>query len=235
MPVSSPDRTQFVYLLTDISLDIILENICRSNSNHLELFFLHRPLTIEDVLLFIDLDRAILASPAPILPGPGDLHDHSPERLLTFTWDRSADIWAFGVLFICLLSGEHPFDATGIIDNHLVLLTEQVRWFGCRNQFGGAWPEDLDTTMQSHGNDIAKGGSHGLLTMANDDAGAFGRMVRWNNGNKIRKSDKKFISKIMKLDPSKRPTARQLLRDRWFGVAGLWRRGERLRALLRRS
>lgn len=87
------------------------------------------PPTIEDILLFIELDRAVRASLTPILPGPGELRDHSPERLLTFTWDKSADIWAFGALLIYLLSGRHPFDATGHIGDHLVLLREQVRWF----------------------------------------------------------------------------------------------------------
>jgi len=32
----------------------------------------------------------------------------------------------------------------------------------------------------------------------------------------IKKEDKEFILKIMKMDPSERPTAEQLLKDKWF-------------------
>jgi serine/threonine protein kinase len=43
----------------------------------------------------------------------------------------------------------------------------------------------------------------------------FGRVTE----NEISKEDKAFILKIMKLDPRDRPSARELLEDKWFDRA----------------
>lgn len=61
-------------------------------------------------------------------------------------------------------------------------------------------------------------GNHNLLTVINviHEYGPPGRPFHRISAMEVSPADKEFLLRIMKLDPSDRPTAQQLLEDEWF-------------------
>jgi serine/threonine protein kinase len=89
------------------------------------------------------------------------------------------------------------------------------KWFGpipakYQELIGDSEDSDSDKVIQALFNTVPK-----------KDQGSFSRASL----KEIRKQDRDFILRIMKIDPRDRPTAEELLQDPWFELieeAGLW-------------
>ncbi|KAJ9296019.1 hypothetical protein DTO271G3_5594 [Paecilomyces variotii] len=142
----------------------------------------------------------------------------SPEAMLNLPWDTSTDIWSFGVTITTLLRGpEHhifapsfnisPSDETYPFH----VLIKQIKEFGA---FPSSYSTDpVDAERMSVMNYIQ---NHMLRIKL---AEAWDPVVEEDEESElgVTREDREFIGKILKMDPRERPTARELLQDRWLG------------------
>ncbi|QKX54789.1 uncharacterized protein TRUGW13939_01878 [Talaromyces rugulosus] len=131
----------------------------------------------------------------------------SPEAQLRLSWDTSTDIWSFGALLTTLLYGDNFFifkpDVPADDDQYeLAILQKQCEFFG---PFPLTYrelcsPETLNILV------------HVMQSIPPEKKKPFTQITEWE----ISADDKEFVLKIMKLDPRDRPSAAELLQDKWF-------------------
>ncbi|PTU25587.1 hypothetical protein P175DRAFT_0430052 [Aspergillus ochraceoroseus IBT 24754] len=131
----------------------------------------------------------------------------SPEAQLRIGWGTQTDIWSFGALLITLLYGDNFFlfkpDVPADHDDYeLKILQRQCELFG---PFPLTYreicpPETLNIL------------AYIMKSIPPEKKKPFSRISE----QEISKEDKEFILRIMKLDPRDRPSARELLQDKWF-------------------
>ncbi|KAJ9244965.1 hypothetical protein DTO169E5_1346 [Paecilomyces variotii] len=131
----------------------------------------------------------------------------SPEAQLRIRWDISTDIWSFGALLITLLYGDNFFlfkpnvPATHA-EYELKILQRQCEFFG-------PFPLTYREICPREKLNIL---AYIMQSVPPENKKPFSRITE----REVSKEDKEFILKIMKLDPRERPSAAELLRDKWF-------------------
>ncbi|KAJ9318540.1 hypothetical protein DTO271D3_1202 [Paecilomyces variotii] len=131
----------------------------------------------------------------------------SPEAQLRIRWDTSTDIWSFGALLITLLYGDNFFlfkpnvPATHA-EYELKILQRQCEFFG-------PFPLTYREICPREKLNIL---AYIMQSIPPENKKPFSRITE----REVSKEDKEFILKIMKLDPRERPSAAELLRDKWF-------------------
>ncbi len=149
----------------------------------------------------------------------------SPEAILNLIWGPSTDIWSLGatarsplvtlidrfhlltsVKLISLIWGEnwhifqpHDIDPTDSIYS-IEVLRRQDRFFG---------PFPLSYTSLADDDRLK---TLTIMTKSVEER----RPFEMASSQEIAKEDRKFISKLMKLDPRNRPSAKALLQDSWL-------------------
>ncbi|TVY49983.1 Serine/threonine-protein kinase ppk5 [Lachnellula cervina] len=138
----------------------------------------------------------------------------SPEAMLNLRWGPSTDIWSFGATLISLIWGLHyhifkpdPKDADFEDEVFLThILIRQLATFGpLPASYATLVAEEDSSRWDALGNAVQFIWENDRLkpfVMAKDEC--------------LTEGDKEFILKIMKLDPRDRPTAGELLADKWF-------------------
>ncbi|KAJ9298774.1 hypothetical protein DTO217A2_8361 [Paecilomyces variotii] len=131
----------------------------------------------------------------------------SPEAQLRIRWDTSTDIWSFGALLITLLYGDNFFlfkpDVPADYDEYeLKILQRQCEFFG-------PFPLTYREICPREKLNIL---AYIMQSIPPENKKPFSRITE----REVSKEDKEFILKIMKLDPRERPSAAELLRDKWF-------------------
>ncbi|KAJ4138727.1 hypothetical protein NW768_002594 [Fusarium equiseti] len=147
-----------------------------------------------------------------------------PELVLKGEVDKSLDIWSFGCLVYELITGEQLFcipgynDKTHENDNHIMELEAKL----------GPLPDELynlwETSSQYYTKDrklyncalggVGEGEEPLLLEQVSMEV-AFDQThpeLSVEEGDKV----KKLIRRILQYDPSKRPSAEEILCDEWF-------------------
>ncbi|KAI0376861.1 STE/STE20 protein kinase [Hypomontagnella monticulosa] len=133
---------------------------------------------------------------------------NSPEVLMETPWNTATDIWSFGTMLITLIYGgdfnifrpkDTPFDD----ENYRVeIVKSQFRYFG---PFPAKYQEIAsEETLLS------------ILYLTQLIPPSSMTPFRLVTEREVAKEDKEFILKIMQMDWRDRPTARELLRDKWF-------------------
>ncbi|KAJ9232237.1 hypothetical protein DTO166G5_6390 [Paecilomyces variotii] len=131
----------------------------------------------------------------------------SPEAQLRIRWDTSTDIWSFGALLITLLYGDNFFlfkpdvPATHA-EYELKILQRQCEFFG-------PFPLTYREICPREKLNVL---AYIMQSIPPENKKPFSRITE----REVSKEDKEFILKIMKLDPRERPSAAELLRDKWF-------------------
>ncbi|KAE9972306.1 hypothetical protein EG328_005085 [Venturia inaequalis] len=141
----------------------------------------------------------------------------SPEVLLELPWNTSTDIWSFGVCLITLIYGA-GFDIFtprevrfGDEAYEINILMQQFKYFGpFRPKFaelfeGGGAEEELTAVIQYVFDNVPV-----------SERRPFSQV----RACEVSREDREFVCKIMKLDPRDRPTAKELLQDKWFEGSG---------------
>ncbi|TVY87509.1 Serine/threonine-protein kinase [Lachnellula willkommii] len=195
------------YTHTDIKPDNILANYGKG------------PLRFADIQL-ADLGDVCRVDPAEYLKiGIAGSHIgaaifRSPEAMLNLRWGPSTDIWSFGATLISLIWGLHyhifkpsPQDADFEDEEFLThILIRQLATFGPLPASYTTLIADEDTARwDALGNAVQFIWENERLkpfVSAKDEC--------------LTEEDKEFILRIMKLDPRDRPTAGELLGDKWF-------------------
>ncbi|EEP78590.1 predicted protein [Uncinocarpus reesii 1704] len=138
----------------------------------------------------------------------------SPEAMLNLKWGPPTDIWSFGTTLISLIWGKgwHIFKP-GNIDPAdekypAYIMIKQINLFGpLPKKFAEIADEErADMAMQL--NDYVE-----RMSSKQRKPFALAEDARLSGENR------EFICKIMKLDPRDRPTAEELLKDKWFNGA----------------
>ncbi|KAB8079449.1 kinase-like domain-containing protein [Aspergillus leporis] len=133
----------------------------------------------------------------------------SPEAQLQIGWGTPTDIWSFGALLITLLYGGNFFifkpDVPADHDDYeLKILQRQCEFFG---PFPLTYRE---ICPQKKLNALA----YIMQSIPPERRKLFSRISE----QEISKEDKEFVLKVMKLDPRDRPSAAELLQDKWFAA-----------------
>ncbi|KAI4266819.1 MAG: hypothetical protein LQ337_008649 [Flavoplaca oasis] len=138
----------------------------------------------------------------------GNVLWRSPEAQAGICVEKPTDIWAFGATALYGITKFVPF-AYGKLEEGVLpeveVLTKQLSYFG-------PVPDGLVKLM---GDSVWAQ----VLVMLNN---SFGEeqlaqpFYLWTNVTSLDPSDKDFFLRVMKLDPAERPTAEELLDDRWF-------------------
>ncbi|SMR53031.1 unnamed protein product [Zymoseptoria tritici ST99CH_1E4] len=131
----------------------------------------------------------------------------SPEAHLQMSWSTPTDIWSFGATLISLLygGGFHIFSPGVPVEDDVYDLKILMKHHQCFGPFPISYDE------------IADEGRLGVLMwiMENTPKESLKPFAR-TTIREICEEDKKFVLRIMKLDPRDRPTVGQLLEDEWF-------------------
>ncbi|RMZ22701.1 hypothetical protein D0859_13274 [Hortaea werneckii] len=134
----------------------------------------------------------------------------SPEALLGLQLSTSTDMWSFGATLMSLLWGRgfhifKPIDGVSADDPDFPahVLMEQARYFG---PFPLRYKELLDEESES-----ILAAIHVLIKQQRTR-----KPFLLVEDEEVLPEDKEFLCDVMKLDPLERPTARELLQDRWF-------------------
>ncbi|KAJ5799716.1 kinase-like protein [Penicillium psychrosexuale] len=130
----------------------------------------------------------------------------SPEAHLRIGWGTLTDIWSFGTILITLIYGDNYFmfkpDVPADHDEYEHrILTRQCQFFG---PFPISYQE------------IAPPSTLSMLMQVMSSLHGKQMPFTHISTKEVSVEDKKFILKIMKLDPRDRPSAQQLLDDEWF-------------------
>ncbi|KAE8146934.1 putative serine/threonine protein kinase [Aspergillus avenaceus] len=131
----------------------------------------------------------------------------SPEAHLRLHWGTATDIWSFGTMLISLLYGHNFFlfkpDVPADHEEYeLKILQRQCEFFG---------PFPL-TYRELCNRDTLNFLAYIMKSIPPERKKPFVRISE----KELSKEDKEFILRIMKLDPRDRPTAAELLQDKWF-------------------
>ncbi|KAF4634388.1 hypothetical protein G7Y89_g3721 [Cudoniella acicularis] len=195
------------YTHTDIKPDNILVNNSKG------------PLRFSDVQL-ADCGDVCRIDPGDVLkiedygPHMGAAIFRSPEAMLNLRWGPSTDIWSFGATLISLIWGLHyhifkPDTKDATIDDESFLmhvLIRQIAVFGpCPASYDSLIAKEDDARWDALGGAVQ-------FIMDNNRIKPFALA----NDECLTEADKRFILRIMKLDPRDRPSARELLEDEWF-------------------
>ncbi|KAH8753663.1 kinase-like domain-containing protein [Hyaloscypha finlandica] len=121
----------------------------------------------------------------------------SPETTMQLRWGQSTDIWSFGTTLISLIWGLNwhmfkpdPKDATADDEEYLIhIIIRQLA------HFGPVPKSYIDLIPREDGD-------RWPFKIIEDDC--------------LTEEDREFLLKVMKWDPRDRPTARQLLQDKWL-------------------
>ncbi|PGG99668.1 STE/STE20 protein kinase [Helicocarpus griseus UAMH5409] len=189
------------YVHTDIKMDNILVNYAP-------------PSRSETGQRFTDVQLADLESTVHITSPFCKNHDgigtpiwRSPGARLGLEWGPPTDIWSFGPMVIAMIWGDNffifkPKVPHGHDDYELDILAKYHIYFG-------PYPS-------SYG-DLADKETLGILTFVMDGVPPE-KMKPFSlaSQREISTEDKEFILRIIKLDPRDRPTAKELLKDKWF-------------------
>ncbi|KFY43571.1 hypothetical protein V495_03882 [Pseudogymnoascus sp. VKM F-4514 (FW-929)] len=140
----------------------------------------------------------------------------SPEAALRIPWGCATDIWSLGTTLISLIWGLnwHIFKPSVPVDHEdyeLEIMMKHCQYFG---PYPLSYREIADLDKQSALADIMN--TVGGATSGQDIRKPF-CLIR---EKEISREDRKFLGKMMRLDPRNRPTARELLRDEWFEDEG---------------
>ncbi|PYI29075.1 putative serine/threonine protein kinase [Aspergillus indologenus CBS 114.80] len=135
----------------------------------------------------------------------------SPEAHLRIGWGPATDIWSFGATLVSLLYGGNFFlfkpDISAEHDDYeLKILQRQCEFFG---------PFPLtyrDLCPRETLNVLA----YVMRSIPPEKKKPFMRISE----KELITEDKEFITRIMKLDPRDRPSAAELLQDKWFNIKG---------------
>ncbi|KAK7723277.1 hypothetical protein SLS63_008930 [Diaporthe eres] len=129
-----------------------------------------------------------------------------PEATLQLHWGTATDVWSFGNAILSLLYGGdyHLFNPAieGLTpdddDYFFTVLKRMYKFFG---PFPSNYSDNPDT-----------------MTVINffNNSGPPEKPFRLVTTKEISAADKKFLLKVMKLDPRERPTVEELLEDEWF-------------------
>ncbi|PWY70287.1 STE/STE20 protein kinase [Aspergillus sclerotioniger CBS 115572] len=131
----------------------------------------------------------------------------SPEAQLGLQWGPPTDIWSFGTMVISLIWGDNffifkPDVPRGHEEYELKILTKYYVFFG-------PYPPSYV--------DLADDETLAILSYVMDNVPAEKRKPFSRAGRQeISVEDREFVCKIMRMDPRDRPTARELLGDKWF-------------------
>ncbi|KAB8257634.1 kinase-like domain-containing protein [Aspergillus pseudonomiae] len=133
----------------------------------------------------------------------------SPEAHLRLSWGTARDIWSFGATLISLLYGDNFFlfrpNVPADDDEHeFKILQRQCQFFG---PFPLTYRElcDQDTLNL-------------LIQVMKSITPEMKKPFTRISEKELAKEDKEFILRIMKLDPRERPSAAELLQDKWFDI-----------------
>ncbi|KAE9378289.1 alpha/beta-hydrolase [Stipitochalara longipes BDJ] len=138
----------------------------------------------------------------------------SPEAMIQLRWGQSTDIWSFGTTLISLIWGLNwhmfkpdPKDATADDEEYLIhIIIKQLAHFRpVPKSYIDLIPRKDSyrwTILGSATQYIKENQKQRPFKIIEDDC--------------LTEEDREFLLKVMKLDPRDRPTARQLLQDKWF-------------------
>ncbi|TVY88570.1 Dual specificity protein kinase [Lachnellula willkommii] len=138
----------------------------------------------------------------------------SPEAMMQLRWGPSTNIWSFGTTLISLIWGLNwhmfkpdPKDATANDKEYLIhIIIRQMAHFGpvpksyidlIPREDGDRWSILAAATQYIKDNKKQR-----PFKLIEDDY--------------LTEEDREFLLQVMKWDPRDRPTARQLLQDKWF-------------------
>ncbi|KAI1760193.1 STE/STE20 protein kinase [Hypoxylon sp. FL1150] len=130
---------------------------------------------------------------------------NSPEVLMNAPWNTATDIWSFGTMLVTLIYGGgfnlfRPKDTPYGDENYRVeIVKSQFRYFG---PFPAKYEEIANRETVLHLTHL----------IPPSDMTPFGAVAE----REVTKEDKEFILRIMQMDWRDRPTAKELLRDKWF-------------------
>ncbi|KAK1086660.1 hypothetical protein LTR33_001460 [Friedmanniomyces endolithicus] len=131
----------------------------------------------------------------------------STEAILQMQWGTATDVWSFGTMMVSLFYGGnfHIFKPDVSADHE----DYDIKILSRHHQCFGPFPLSYE--------EIVDGDRLEIITwiMRNTPADSM-RPFRNTTGREITEEDKRFVLKIMKLDPRTRPTVEELLADEWF-------------------
>ncbi|OOG00106.1 hypothetical protein ASPCADRAFT_393817 [Aspergillus carbonarius ITEM 5010] len=184
------------YVHTDVKLDNVLVNYGSNGQRFTDIQLADLENTVHVDSKFCK-DRECIGAPVW----------RSPEAQMGLQWGPPTDIWSFGIMVISLIWGNNffifkPDVPRGHEEYELKILTKYHVFFG-------PYPPSYV--------DLADEETLAILSYVMDSVPAeklkpFSRASR----REISVEDREFVLKIMKLDPRDRPSARELLGDKWF-------------------
>ncbi|PGH23474.1 STE/STE20 protein kinase [Polytolypa hystricis UAMH7299] len=189
------------YVHTDIKIDNILVNYAP-------------PPQSEDGQRFTDVQLADLETTVHVTSsfckdrdGIGTPIWRSPEAQMGLQWGPPTDIWSFGVIVISMIWGDNffifkPKVPRGHEDYEIGIVARYHIYFG-------PFPERFADLMD-------QGTLRVLSLIINDVPPEKVKPFILASRREISLEDKEFVLKIMKFDPRDRPTAKELLEDKWF-------------------
>ncbi|KAI9759580.1 MAG: hypothetical protein M4579_002246 [Chaenotheca gracillima] len=132
----------------------------------------------------------------------------SPEAQLNLRWGPPTDIWSLGATLISLIFGDWHICSPADIDFDdeaygFWVLVEQIRRFG---PFNDSFKEIADYERL----EVC------MAAIVHIDEYEKWLPFRMSKDVELARPDRDFISKMMRLDPRLRPTAKELLQDPWF-------------------
>ncbi|MCJ1256961.1 hypothetical protein MMC24_004786 [Lignoscripta atroalba] len=134
----------------------------------------------------------------------GSAFFRSPEALLGMQWTQATDIWSFGTLLISLLWEDNwfIFAPSGGTEAHRIVFEVLKR----QHQYFGPFPETYLAASEQ------------AVTLLIEAMEATLKLTPFSMAcsDEISKDDRDFVCRIMKLDASERPSASDLLQDKWF-------------------
>ncbi|KAL3420436.1 serine threonine protein kinase [Phlyctema vagabunda] len=138
----------------------------------------------------------------------------SPEAMLQLRWGPSTDIWSFGTTLISLIRGldwhmfkPSPQDATFDDEEFLIhILIRQLAHFG-------PVPKSYIDLIPRQDSDRWVLLATAIQFIKDNDRQ---RPFQYIQDECLTEEDREFLLKTMKFDPRERPSARDLLLDKWF-------------------
>ncbi|PYI01179.1 serine/threonine protein kinase [Aspergillus sclerotiicarbonarius CBS 121057] len=184
------------YVHTDVKLDNILVNHGPNGQRFTDVQLADLENTVHIDSKFCK-DRNLIGAP----------FWRSPEAQLGLEWGPPTDIWSFGAMVISLIWGDNffifkPDVPRGHEEYELKILTKYHVFFG-------PYPPSYV--------DLADEETLAILSYVMDSVPPE-KMKPFSRASlrEISVEDREFVLRIMRLDPRDRPTARELLGDRWF-------------------
>ncbi|OBT48961.1 hypothetical protein VE00_00642 [Pseudogymnoascus sp. WSF 3629] len=131
----------------------------------------------------------------------------SPEAHLQMSWGTATDIWSFGAMLISLMYGEgfHIFKPDVSVDHDEYEVKILMKHHSCFGPFPESYEQIADQERLAV-----------LVWIMQNTPPESMRPFHLTTAREICKEDKEFVLKVMKLDPRDRPTAQDLLEDKWF-------------------